>query len=119
MTKLLCALVLLPALLSASEIPLVGIDGDGRPIERPIPVESYVHRMGKLLAAAQDSAMPALYEMQWQAPLPSPSKRKWRLRTFTLGVGLNLSVGVGKILSFSIAPAFTLVMSNSKDPIIP
>ncbi len=112
MTRLLLAEMLLPALCGAADLPLVGIDANGKEVERLVSRESYVKRLKTLIASVEQTAFPVLGRIK-------PMDGSWKLQTFSLGIAMNLTVGIGPILSVGLSPSFTFIFSNNTEPQIP
>lgn len=95
----------------ATDLPLVGLDRDGNPVELFVKKEKYQKQMTEAIDGVQTSALPVLEKHEKSAP--------WSLRTIVVGIGLSVQVGIGPIIKLTAAPRFRALFSNSNDPVIP
>lgn len=111
MRLLVLALVLCSQLAMAKDLPMIGIDQDGHPVEVFVKKEKYRKQLTDAVKGVQTSALPVLDKHEKSAP--------WSLRTIVIGVGLSIEVGIGPILKLGAAPRFRALFSNSSDPVLP
>ena len=102
-------LATVPAL--AADLPVITQDDQGVPIETIVSRQEYTRRLARLVAATQESVMPALKAAR--------ERQGWKLRTVVVGVGLNASLGLGPIFTLNATPRFRLGFSNNNDPAFP
>jgi hypothetical protein len=105
------ALVLVNSMAFAADIPMVGIDGDGNPIEVLVKKESYRNTLTKAVNGVQMSALPVLEKHDKGAA--------WSLRSIVIGIGISVEVGIGSIFKVGAVPRFRALFSNSTDPVLP
>lgn len=106
-----CALSAQAAKAADGEIPILGLDDAGNPVEVKLTAQEYAERLQASMLTVQDSTAAALAS---RAPTPG-----WMLRTAIVGVGVGVEVGVGPIWKIKAIPRFRLAFSNSKDPVLP
>ena len=112
----IAALGLISVSLAAGEvddIPLVGLDKDGKTIETSIAPVEYVSRLSTATESVLSSTVEALGKSASAAAKP------WKVRTIVVGVGAELEVGVGPILKLKAVPRFRVAFSDSDDPALP
>ena len=95
----------------AGDIPMVGLDRDGSPVELFVKKEAYKKQLTQAVGGVQTSALPVLDKHE--------KGGAWKLRTIVIGIGLSIEVGIGPILKLSASPRFRAVFSNSNDPVVP
>lgn len=105
------SIVLCAQVAAATDLPLVGLDKDGAPVQMFVKKEKYQEQMAAALKGVQSSALPVLEKHE--------AANKWSLRTIMIGIGLSVEVGIGPILKLGAAPRFRALFSNSTDPVIP
>ena len=95
------------ALLLAScrgEIPMVGLDKDGKQIETMVRREKFEESLTLGLNDLQDSAVPALDN--------APNGKEWFLREVRLGLGVQGSIGLGDYFKLGGNIGFRLCFAN-------
>lgn len=110
-TKLIVATSMMAGFAEAANIPLVGLDKDGAPIEVVVPKEKYTVNLRKAVFAVETTALPVLQKKQ-------EKKSSWMLRSAVFGLGVNPEVGIGE-LKFGFLPRFRIGFSNAKEPSMP
>jgi hypothetical protein len=95
----------------AADIPLVGLDDDGRPIEVKIKGKDYTEQMEAVMATVSDSVLPALASRG--------AARAWALKTVVVGIGVGFEVGLGPIIKLKATPRFRLAFAKDVDVVLP
>lgn len=88
------------------DIPVVGLDDDGREIETMVPSGALVERMSTTLGDVQESAIPSLDSER--------ARKILGLRQARLGVFLTGSVGLGDWFKIGGNVGLQLGLSNKK-----
>ena len=110
-TKIIFCLSVWANLAGAANIPLVGLDKDGAPVEVVVPKEKYTTDLRKAVFALETTALPILQKKQ-------EKKSPWMMRSAVFGLGVNPEVGIGE-LKFGFLPRFRIGFSNAKEPSMP
>jgi len=96
---------------SEDDIPLVGIDKAGSPIQIFVPKKDYQKKFSQLISSVNDSTMPVLEKRNLF--------QKWSLRTIVVGISVTLEAGFSPIFKLGLLPRFRILFSNSKDAVLP
>jgi hypothetical protein len=96
---------------ASDDLPAVGLDDTGAPVEIRVPRAVFRQRYLESLTTVHDSALPALRDSRKDA--------KWKLRTVVIGVGMGLEAKLGPVIKAQIQPRYRAVFSNAKDPVLP
>ena len=97
--------------LGAAEIPMLGFDNHGAPVEVLVPETEYRKNLKQAVLAMETSTLPVLQKKARSAP-------GWMLRSAVVGLGVNTELGLGEV-KFSILPRFRIGFSNAKEPSMP
>jgi hypothetical protein len=97
---------------SNTEIPMVGLDSEGNPVEFTMEKGTYIKNLSDGIRATEAATLNALEKR------PS-STSKWTLRTIVVGMGVNLEAGLSKVFKLSAMPKFRVLFSKDKDPVTP
>lgn len=95
----------------ANNIPMVGLDKDGAPVETLVPATKYRQNLKTAIVGLQTSTLPVLQKK-------SQKGSGWMLRSAVVGLGVNMELGLGEI-KFGILPRFRVGFSNAKEPSMP
>lgn len=98
--------------LGHSEIPMVGQNEKGEPIEFSIPENVYKQNLTKALSEVEKSTLVSLQS------IPDEGK-PWMLRSVVVGIGVNMEVKLGPVIKFGALPRFRVGFSNAAEPSIP
>lgn len=115
MKKLVVGVILSSSLtavnLYAADIPMVGLNEDGSPIETFVPEMPYKEKLTQGIISVQESTIPILQKR-------GESKKGWMLRSVIVGLGIQMEIKLGPIVKFGVLPRFRIGFSNSRDPSI-
>lgn len=92
----------------AGNLPIVGLDGSGRPVEARVSEAKYVERMTGALKAVCDSTLPALGRESGRAG-------DWELGDVGVGFAVRAEAGIGPF-KVGIRPSVRVVFSNHGAP---
>jgi len=113
-SKILIGIILPLFLISCrykQEIPVIGWDKDGNPVQFLIPETEYRKRMTALASTLRDSAIPVLNRTE--------NSGQWDLRSISLGIGLNTEISLGDLYRIGAFPRFRLIFSKSPSDSLP
>ena len=86
------------------ELPVVGLDDNGKPIETMIPQRKYVAQLSESMERMQQSVLPAVDS--------ETARQLSGLRTARLGLGLKGEVGIGDYFKLGGNIGFRLGFTN-------
>lgn len=96
----------------AQEVPVIGVDEEGKVIENFVPEMMFKERLTSAIQAVQDSTAKAIKK---QNLIPS----KWMLRTIVVGLGVNMEIKAGPIIRLGALPRFRVAFTNAVEPSVP
>ena len=105
--QLTCLLALLFTLACnyKKEIPVIGIDSNGNPMQTLIPAKEYSKRLEYIASTFQDSAIAVLNQRSRHS--------KFKLRTVALGVGISTELNFGGLFKIGAYPRFRLIFCST------
>lgn len=95
----------------ASDVPMVGLDKDGFPVEILMPQKRYRENLKQAIILIQTSGLSALQKK-------SENASGWMLRSAVFGIGVSAEVKLSK-LKLALLPRFRIGFSNAKEPSVP
>lgn len=96
---------------SFGDIPVIGLNENGKEEVVRVPASKYAKAVAGMIEATREEALPVLDRMQ--------DGRKWKLETVTLGIGLDVKLGLSPVFELGITPRFRAHISKNPSPVIP
>jgi hypothetical protein len=115
MKSLIILLVCLNGLTSSAysnDVPVIGIDEQGKVVEEFVPEVLFKEKLSTAVQSVQDSTAKAI-KKQIQVP------GRWMLRSIVVGLGVNMEIKAGPIIKLGALPRFRVAFTNAVEPSVP
>ena len=98
-------LILSKASFGADSFPLIGVDREGRSIEKQMKKKDWNRKMEKAITAISNSTLYSLERFQ--------DKRKLQFNRVDVGAYIKMSLGLGSVIKGSAEPYFKLFFKKN------
>jgi hypothetical protein len=99
---------------NAPQVPLVGVDKDGRSKAIYIPGEQYLDKLASTLFSVNQAVLPQLN----QRVCGQEEYDHFELTSVAVGLGIEFDIGLGAIFSVTTGGKMELIYANQNDPVI-
>ena len=100
-----------PSRAALGDVPMVGLDEKGSPIEIFVPKKSYQNRMTNIVSELWRTTCSVLDRHAKIGP--------WMMRTVIVGVGGTVETGFDPVFKVGATARLRMAFSNSSDPALP